>query len=425
MVCQNDCNSCGVCLIDSEKENEILKKYISLTPNARNNFEYQYDIFSRPYRVILGLTAKCNLSCPYCFTHQHNNNMSFDTAKKACDMALDNYKFKKDNNLLLSENDKPSITFFGGEPLLRFNEIIVPIIKEYGCLFDYSITTNGVLLDEDTIDFLYKNNVEILLSFDGLKEIQNSQRPGKGFSSYDVVMKNIPYLLIRYPEVSVRSTLTKEMIPKLFDTYLMFEEIGFKNFICGVNSFEKWSNDDLNGCIKQLKLIAERIYTKLINKDLDKFCDFYGFKKFYNDIFNCISDNCRFDNEIMRCGMGTTTFSVTPEGDIVPCQEEITYPRNKIGDIISGINSEIHKAFLQNYFNNIEKSRCQKLCLPECYQTCQALRCPSREILNNFEYNITECYYHKALYQAFVPLFRLTAGSMDQDIQNYIGKRSF
>lgn len=149
MSCNGDCGNClqGTLPLSSVKK-------------ELDKFEYNEEM-SKPYIAILGVTARCNLSCPYCFVSQHNSDMNLNTAFAAVDMAL--------NNTPIGE--KPEIVFFGGEPLLRYDEIIVPVVEKYKDQCSYSITTNGVLLNEDKVDFFLSNNVGVLLSFDGIREV--------------------------------------------------------------------------------------------------------------------------------------------------------------------------------------------------------------------------------------------------------------
>lgn len=118
-----------------------------------------------PTTILLGLTNRCNLSCDYCFVNQNATDMTYDIAEQSVEWALNNQKQKPEY--------KVSINFFGGEPLLKFEEIIKPLIEKYFEKVIFNITTNGVLLNEDIVDFFYKYNVGILLSFDGVPEVQN------------------------------------------------------------------------------------------------------------------------------------------------------------------------------------------------------------------------------------------------------------
>lgn len=137
--------------------------------------------------------------------------------------------------------EKPTFTFFGGEPLLAFDTIIKPIILKYKKELNWSITTNGTLLTEEIIDFLADNNVSILLSFDGIKEVQDKQRPLMGQrSSFDKIMENLDYLVLKIPDTVFRGTLTKFSIPYLYQNMLFFEKIGAKSCAFCIDETEEY-----------------------------------------------------------------------------------------------------------------------------------------------------------------------------------------
>lgn len=167
MSCNGDCGSCL-------HNNLLAKDKGTLSPVIDENLpkeiqEFTYSTqMSEPSVVFLGVTKRCNLSCPYCFVSQGNQDMTLETAKKGVEIAIKNAeKHSIENNYV----ERPLVIFFGGEPLLMYEKIIVPIVKEYSDRCDFSLTTNGVLLNEDVVDFLSKNNVEVLLSFDGIKQV--------------------------------------------------------------------------------------------------------------------------------------------------------------------------------------------------------------------------------------------------------------
>lgn len=411
-----DCNgNCALCPIKM-RDPKVIECLKTKCPDKEESFIYDKQIHSLPYRVFLGLTAQCNLSCPYCFTHQHNEKMSYEIAKAGVEFAIKNHKESQDPEKELL----PSIIFFGGEPMLEFDSIIKPLIEEYDEQVNWSMTTNGTLLNEDVVDFLYQHNVNFMLSFDGVKEVQDIQRPGKGFSSYDKVMQNIPYILVRFPDIGMRCTVTKHMIPYIYETYKMCDEIGFANLICGVNSFEDWTEEDGKAAEKQFKKIAADIYYRLMTPDQYRICKFEPFDRLFKDMRTSYFNHNYYDNGVMRCGLGTTTISVCPNGDFVPCQEQVTCPKTIIGNIKNGIDYNKHEQFLRNYFENIQKSRCEHPdCSEYCYKVCQMVLCPNRLIQDNFKRNHTDCIYMKALYNAFKPLYHLTKGHIDPLIRQF------
>ena len=111
--------------------------------------------------VMLNVTHACNLRCRYCFVNQKPETMIYQTAKDTVHFLLNNCK----------ENETPSINFFGGEPMLCWDSIIVPLTKyireELKTPFDLSMTTNGTLLNEERIQFMKDNHIGMLFSIDG------------------------------------------------------------------------------------------------------------------------------------------------------------------------------------------------------------------------------------------------------------------
>lgn len=139
-------------------------------------FEYKEE-YGWLTNICLNVTDACNLACRYCFVEQHPHYMTLDIAKQAVHFILDNLEKK---NKKFNKNDRASITFFGGEPTLMWDEIIVPLtnyIKENEFPINLGMTTNGTLLNKEKISFLKEHNFSILLSADGNEYTQNFNRP--------------------------------------------------------------------------------------------------------------------------------------------------------------------------------------------------------------------------------------------------------
>ena len=305
MSCSGNCFSCS-----PENKN----KYFQNVKNRfqiedLSNFTYNFDVYSRPSSMLLGLTDNCNLACSYCFVKQKPLEMTYEIAEKSVEWLLSNH----------SNDSTPLVTFFGGEPLLKYDDIIVPIVEKYKEKITFSITTNGTLLDEDKVDFFFKNNVGILLSFDGVKEVQNTQRVGKEINSFDTVRDNIPYLLLRFPNTTMRMTLTKLAIPHLYDTILLAEEFGFKNITFCPNAYEDWDWDDAVTYEDQLEKIGLHIFKSFYNNN-DIAIRVNPLIDYFNNIELGVQGNLHYNNSLMRCGLGTTSCAITPEGQIIPCQ---------------------------------------------------------------------------------------------------------
>ena len=193
--------------------------------------------------IMANVTDDCNLRCKYCFTSRNPRNASLDTFKRAVEfLCLEKETKGKDTK------DTPNLCFFGGEPLLRYNDIILPILEwsreqklneRYG--MNFSVTTNGTLLNEERLKQLSEYQVGLLLSIDGDKDIQDDQRPGNGFSSFDTLIEKIPLILRYFPDVTFRSTIEPRNANKMVESYLFARRMGFRNYYNTPNAFPEWS----------------------------------------------------------------------------------------------------------------------------------------------------------------------------------------
>lgn len=334
--CSGNCEQCSGTILDLG----IRKNFTSYPPD-----------FCYPFNAVLNLTDECTHRCKMCFVNFNPRRMSFQVADAAVQFVIKNCK----EGEKYGEYHKPSIIFFGGEPLLEYDTIIVPLVKKYGTEVTWSITTNGYLLDEDKIDFLRKNYVNILLSFDGDKYTQDLQRPLKnGNGSFDNNVKNLPYYILRYPRSEMRATVTKESIPYLYENFLFAEKMGFHSvdFIMDSRVEISYSDEDEKELQNQMDKIATHIISKLI-LEKDQVIELNTLISAFTQI-DAIQKNPTFNNGVWRCGMGTTSVGVAVDGTIYPCQEESSTSSESIGDVFHGIDKQKHWTHLQNYMDAID-----------------------------------------------------------------------
>lgn len=294
----------------------------------------------------LNLTQKCNLKCKYCFVVQQPKEMTYEVAKDTVDFFYKNAK---------EVNDTPSINFFGGEPMLKYEEIIVPLTKyirkEYGEDYEIGITTNGTLLNKEVLDFFKEHNIGFLFSIDGDKKTQDKNRSfhnGKG--SFDKIKDIIPLVLEYQPMSTFRATIDHDNVYDISDNFKFAIEMGYTNVFMIVNVFTKWNEEEKEELKKQIKMLAD-IYMDQIRKG--KKVDFNPF----NDMFGRIKriDNAEelnlFRNQSInhigfgRCGIGATKFaSVGMSGNLYSCQELVENPelgdKFLIGNIYTGVDNE-------------------------------------------------------------------------------------
>ena len=271
----------------------------------------------------LNITDACNFNCRYCFVNQAPNNMSFQVANDACQWLLKN-------------TETPSIFFFGGEPTLRWDDIIVPIVQKYPN-FKYSITTNGFVLDKQKIDFLADNDFSVMLSMDGNKETQEYNRSINSFEKLDSM---IPYLLEKIPNVNFRGTIIPATCKNTFENICYAFNKGFISCYFTINIFEKWSIEDRAILEKEIKKFVLAYINSFVNNK-----DFINLTPFSNMVELIIKNELGIlDNAVnmYKCGLGNGYGAIDYKGDIYTCQEIVTYRENnhqfKIGNIYSEMN---------------------------------------------------------------------------------------
>lgn len=398
MDCNGNCQSCALA-----QESPFYAKY--------GDFIYSED-YRHPYAGILNLTDACTNACPYCFVSFNKKEMTLKTAIQACEYLLT-------NALLL--NKKPTVTFFGGEPLLMFDKIIVPIVEKYNGQILFNITTNGTLLTPDKVDFLKRYNIPVLLSFDGVKEVQDVARPlCSGSSSFEAIMKNIPYAVEQLGyNIVMRSTLTKQSLPYLYKNFLLANDLGFKSWSFAVNAYEEWNKDDTDKLIKELDKITHDIAIALHNGQeivrVNTIC------AYFNKIREIEENPSYFiDNKLFRCGMGTTGVGIDCDGNLVPCQEKNSKYDHIIGNVFTGIDKEEHEKYLKWYMDFMQNWNCDKPCNNNVKAICLNDLCPSRmEDLGQQTPATASCAINQALHKTVSRLYLKYAYSCNPYIRNY------
>lgn len=356
------------------------------------SFEYKEE-YSRLSSACLNITDACNLRCKYCFVEQHPHYMTLETAKKAVDYLVSNLYWKREHTPIRTSKNKTQITFFGGEPTLLWDEIIVPVVKyaneKYPGDVSFSMTSNGILLDERKLKFMKENNFGFLLSMDGAKITQDSNRPcANGESSFDILNKNLPKILEYYPDVTFRATINQDTVSHTFENYLFAIAMGFKNIFMMPNCRENWTESNLN----ILKTEWEKIYWYFAN-----YFEIYGyppirfrtidesFERIYKhdkQVLNGAPNYIKDMRQVWRCGLGTTSGSIGYDGKIYGCQEQDSKNEKNlflIGHIDSGIDKEKHSKLLQEYSQSaINFCEDKKLCdVCKMRNICGNWICPS------------------------------------------------
>lgn len=322
-------------------------------------FEYKEE-YKYLSNIMLCVTDACNLACRYCFVEQHPHYMSLQTAKDIVDWTWNNY-LKKKELLLNKKISNCTVNFFGGEPMLMYDSIIVPLIeytKEKEYKIKWGITTNGTLINEEKIKFLHDNKVGLLLSIDGFKPTQDYNRPCQNHeSSFDKILPNIPILLKYYPNLTFRSTIYEDTVEHCFENYLFAEKMGFKSYFCIPDVLtSKWNEEKIKILEDQIHQIFS--YRMLQYNNGIKPMAYSREKDTFLEIKRTIFPTKNPQKSLIRCGLGTALGAIGYDGNIYGCQEYTSQGPNNvfyIGNIYQeGIDKDRHSKLLKMYKDSLE-----------------------------------------------------------------------
>lgn len=294
--------------------------------------------------LCLHIAHTCNLNCSYCFASQgkyHGERalMSFEVGKRALDFLIENSGTRR--NL--------EVDFFGGEPLMNFDvvkklvEYARSIEKEKGKNFRFTLTTNGVLVDDDVIDFANKEMNNVVLSLDGRKEVHDRYRVDyQGRGSYDtIVPKFQKFVKARGGKnYYMRGTFTHANPDFLEDIKTMlnlgFTELSMEPVVAAEGDEAALTEEDKPVVMKQYEELAELMLKR--DKEGKPFT-------FYHYMIDLAGGPCIY-KRISGCGSGTEYMAVTPWGDLYPCHQFVGDEKFKLGDIWHGVeNKEIQNEF--------------------------------------------------------------------------------
>ena len=281
--------------------------------------------------LCLHVSHDCNLRCRYCFASTgdfgtgHRMTMDFDTARRAIDWVVE--KSGKRRNI--------EVDFFGGEPLMALDtvkrtvEYARSLEEKHDKCFRFTITTNGVLLDQDTIDYINREMSNVVLSLDGRREVNDHMRPtvnGKG--SYDVIVPKFQQLVSQRgtKDYYVRGTFTRENLD-FADDVEHLASLGFRHV-----SVEPASGPlDDPFAIKEGDLPAVEAEYEKLARQLQGRKD-VNFFHFNVDLAQgpCVIKRLR------GCGAGCEYVAITPDGDIYPCHQVVGREEYRMGNVRSG-----------------------------------------------------------------------------------------
>ena len=295
--------------------------------------------------LCLHIAHTCNLNCSYCFASQgkyHGERavMSLEVGKRALDFLIENSGTRR--NL--------EVDFFGGEPLMNFDVVkelvryAREIEKKHNKNFRFTLTTNGVLIDDDVIDFANKEMSNVVLSLDGRKEIHDRFRVDyAGNGSFDKIVPKFQRLVESRggKNYYMRGTFTHANPDFLEDIKVMldlgFKELSMEPVVCAPGDTAELTDEDIEIVMEQYEALAELMLKKHREGD--------GFT-FYHYMIDLKGGPCIY-KRISGCGSGTEYMAVTPWGDLYPCHQFVGDDKYRLGSIYEGVtNEKAQKEFL-------------------------------------------------------------------------------
>ncbi len=318
--------------------------------------------------LTLHLTTACNMRCSYCYA---------PPAARACDahvMTADVAGQALELGARLNGDGSCGIVFFGGEPLLCKDVIYATV--ERACemergragRFHFKITTNGLLCDDDFLDYSVRNDILIAMSFDGVAAAQDAHRRlPDGSGSYDRLIDRLRALLEVRPYSSVITVVNPDTARRLAESIaFLIEDVGVRYAIVSLNFAADWTEEDFAVLKKQYDWLADR-YIEWTRRNRK----FY-FSPFEVKLSSHINRHC-YRKE--RCELARRQLSVDPAGYLYPC---VQFPKAGpaspwcLGHVSTGIDEEVRERIHDN--SEAEKAFCTPCAIRErCNNTCGCL----------------------------------------------------
>lgn len=294
--------------------------------------------------LCLHVAHTCNLNCSYCFASQgkyHGERavMSYEVGKRALDFLIENSGSRR--NL--------EVDFFGGEPLMNFDvvkklvEYARSVEKEHNKNFRFTLTTNGLLIDDDVIDFANREMSNVVLSLDGRKEIHDKFRVDyAGNGSWERIVPKFQKLVSERggKNYYMRGTFTHANPDFVKDIRTMldlgFTELSMEPVVCAPGDPSELTAEDIETVKKQYEELAELMLQR--KREGRPFT-------FYHYMIDLKSGPCIY-KRISGCGSGTEYMAVTPWGDLYPCHQFVGDEKFRLGSVFEGVtNTETQREF--------------------------------------------------------------------------------
>lgn len=294
--------------------------------------------------LCLHIAHDCNLACRYCFAeegeyHGRRALMSFEVGKKALDFLIANS----------GSREHLEVDFFGGEPLMNWD--VVKRLVEYGRSkeaehhkkFRFTITTNGVLLNDEIMEFCNREMSNVVMSLDGRRDVNDKMRPFRnGSGSYDLTVPKFQEFARRRRQKNyyVRGTFTRHNLDFAADVLhyadLGFEQMSMEPVVSDPAEDYSIRQEDIPAILKE--------YDKLALEYIKRKKEGRGFN-FFHFMLDLTAGPC-VAKRMAGCGSGTEYLAVTPWGDLYPCHQFVGNEKFLLGNVDTGIvNDEIRDEF--------------------------------------------------------------------------------
>ena len=323
--------------------------------------------------LCLHVAHTCNLNCSYCFASQgkyHGDRalMSFEVGKAAFDFLIEHSGSRR--NL--------EVDFFGGEPLMNW-EVVKQLVayarsveKEKGKNFRFTLTTNGMLLDDEVMDFLNREMHNVVLSLDGRREINDHfRRDYAGKGSYDTIVPKFKRLVEKRGGKGyyLRGTFTHNNVDFTNDIFHMadlgFTELSMEPVVCPPDDPYALTEEDLPLLFEQYEILAKEMLKR--KREGRPFT-------FYHYMLDLKNGPCIY-KRITGCGSGTEYMAVTPWGELYPCHQFVGDTAYSLGNVFEGI---LHPE-VQDKFRT-----CNAYSRPECKDCWARLYCSGGCAANSY-----------------------------------------
>ena len=359
------------CIEDVKSLEDAGKLY---TPDTYEGMAFDFKNRNTVIKALcLHVAHTCNLNCEYCFASQgkyHGERalMSFEVGKRALDFLIKNSGTRRNIE----------VDFFGGETLMNW-DVVKELVayarvqeKIHDKNFRFTLTTNGVLIDDDVIEFSNREMSNVVLSLDGRPEVHDRLRVDyMGRGSYDTIVPKFQEFVKRRggKNYYMRGTFTHKNVDFTNDIFHMadlgFTELSMEPVVCSPEDASALTQEDLPVLFDQYEILAKEMIKR--KKEGNGFT-------FYHYMLDLTHGPCIY-KRISGCGSGTEYMAVTPTGDLYPCHQFVGDTKYLLGNIWDGVtNKEIQNEF----------KLCNAYARPECNDCWAKLYCSGGCAANSY-----------------------------------------